>query len=266
VNVPSVLASQDLIDGLTPSNSPDARLASFQSSISHHGLGHQEIAEQLVSVAAQEANDQNASQQTRQGLVDLAGSEMNAELVRAPNDARLRLQFALFLRSISDLKDAQLQSAAARADSPNKQIIILEQGIEAFQAGQYPAAKDFFMQAYKLNMDYKDPLISIAATDIASGDVVGGKALLQQTYGTTAVPSQMLILAYYQIKDWNDLIEIIKAQIANSDDVNTEFQLVAAYYQAGRKDDAITQLHAIEQAHPEAQQEAQALLQQLGAK
>jgi len=266
VNAPSVLASGDLIQGLTPTNSPEQRLSYFQSAIDHHGLAHQEIVEQLLSTASQEANDASASQATRQGLVDLAGKEMNAEFVRAPHDARLRLQYGLFLRSIGDSKDAQPQSAAARAESPNKQIVIMEQGMEAFQLGQYAAAKDYFNQAYKLDTDYKDPLLSIAATDIASGNTAAGKALLQQTYGTTSVPNQMLILAYYQIKDWNDLIDIVKAQLAKADDVNTEFQLVAAYYQAGRMNDAIAELHAIAQAHPEASQEVQGLLQQLNAK
>lgn len=265
VNVPSVLASQDLIDGITPSNTPDQRLASLQSAVNKNGLGHQEISEQLVSAAAQESADAQAAQQTRQGFVDLAGKEMNAELARAPQDARLRLQYAVFLRAINDVKDAQLQSAAARQYSPKKQIIIMEQGIEAFQTGNYAAAKEFFTQAYQLDTDYKDPIISIAAADIGAGNTAAGKALLQQTYGTTIVPSQMLVIAYYQIKDWNDLIDTVKAFIAQTGDANMEFQLVAAYYQAGRINDAIAELHAIEQEHPEAAQEAQALLQQLHA-
>lgn len=265
VNVPSVLASQDLINGLTPSNTLDQRLAAFQSAVDEHGLAHQEIAEQLVSTAAQEANDTQASQQTRQNLVDLAGKEMSAELTRAPKDARLRLQYAIFLRAVGDVKGAEAQSALAHQESPNKQIIIMEQGIEAFQAGDYAAAKAFFTQAYQLDTDYKDPIMSIASADIAGGNPAAGKALLQQEYGTTTIPSQILIVAYYQIKDWNDLIDTVKAFIAQSGDVNMEFQLVSAYYQAGRIPDAIAELHAIEQAHPEAQQEAQALLSQLHA-
>lgn len=264
VNVPSVLASEALINGLTPTNSPDARLASFQSAVDHHGLGHQEIAEQLVSFASQEANDPSASKETRQAIVNLAGKEMTAELARAPHDARLRLQYALFYRAIGDTKDAASQSAIARTDSPQKQIIIMEQGIEAFQAGQYDAAKEFFTQAYTLDTDYKDPIASIAAADIASGDIPAGKALLQQTYGTTTVTNQILILAYYQRKDWDDLITIMKAQVAQSSDVNTAFQLVAAYYEAGRKSDAIAELRTIMQEHPEAAQQAQQYLQQLG--
>lgn len=265
VNVPSVLASQDMIEGLTPQNSVQARLDFFKSAVTRNGLGHQEIVEQLMSFAAQESNDASASQELRQSIVDFAGQEMNAELVRAPLDARLHLQYALFLRSIGDLKDAQSQSAMARTNSPNKQMVITEQGVEAFQDKQYAAAKEYFTQAYNLDTDNKDPIVYAAATDIASGNIAAGKALLQQTYGTTTVAHPMLVLAYYQIKDWNDLVDIVRAQAAKTGDVNTEFQLVAAYYQAGRKAEAIAELQSIIAEYPESAQQAQALLQQVQA-
>lgn len=265
VNVPSVLASQDLIDGVTPTNSVQSRLDSFKSAVSRNGLAHQEVVEQLMSFAAQESSDASVTQDVRQSIVDFTGQEMNAELQRAPLDARLHLQYALFLRVIGDLKDAQAQSAIARTNSPNKQMIIVEQGVEAFQDKQYAAAKELFTQAYNLDTDNKDPIAYAAATDIASGNIAAGKALLQQTYGTTTVAHPMLVLAYYQIKDWNDLVDIVRAQAMQTGDVNTEFQLVAAYYQAGRKADAIAELQAITTEHPEAAQQAQALMQQVQA-
>lgn len=265
VNMPSVLAAQDLIAGLTPSNSVDTRLASFKSAVNHHGLAGQEITEQLVTFAGQEASDPAASQETRQEIVNYAGEQMNAELLHAPMDARLHLQFALFLRSIADYKDAEAQSAISRMHAPNKQLVIIEQGVEAFQAGEYDAAKTFFTQAYQLDTEDKDAVVYIAAADIALGKVADAKALLKDAYGTSAVAHPMLVLAYYQVKDWNDLIEVVKAQLAQQDSVSTEFQLVAAYYQAGRIPEAIAQTRDTIQKHPEAQAQGEAILQQLGA-
>lgn len=265
VNVPSVLASQDLIGGVTPTNSVQSRLDSFKSAVSRNGFAHQEIVEQLMNFAAQESNDASVTQDVRQSIVDFTGQEMSVEFERAPLDARLHLQYALFLRVIGDLKDAQAQSAIARTNSPNKQMIIVEQGVEAFQDKQYAAAKELFTQAYNLDTDNKDPIAYAAATDIASGNIAAGKALLQQTYGTTTVAHPMLVLAYYQIKDWNDLVDIVRAQAMQTGDVNTEFQLVAAYYQAGRKADALAELQTITTEHPEAAQQAQALMQQVQA-
>jgi Tfp pilus assembly protein PilF len=265
VNVPSVLASANLIDGLTPSNTTEARFSYFKAAVDNKGLAHQEIVEQLLTFASQAATDQKVSQDLRQQIVDFAGSEMNKELERAPNDARLHLQYALFYRSIGAYKEAQQESAVARSLSPKKQTIMLEQGIEAFQQKDFAAAKTYFTQAYELDKDNTDPVNYMAAADIVNGNVAAGKALLQQVFGTTSVNHSMLVLAYYQIGDWNDLIEVIKAKVAQTHDVNDEFQLAAAYSQAGRRAEAIATVHAAIAEHPEAASDGQALLQQLGS-
>lgn len=265
VNVPSVLAGSDLIAGLTPSNAPDARFASFKESSKVGGLGHQEITEQLMSFASGAVGDNSLTQSMREDIAKYAEQEMSAELERAPKDTRLHLQYALFLRSIGDVKGAQAESAIARTLSPKKQSVLIEQGIEAFLLPDYAAAKEYFMQAYQLDTEYKDPLAYAAATAIAQKDIAGGKALLQQGFGTTTVNHPMLVLAYYQIHDWNDLILIVQQKLRETNDVNTGFQLAAAYSQAGRRQDAIAQVRATIAAHPEAAADGVSLLEQLGA-
>jgi O-antigen ligase len=266
VNMPSVLASANLIDALTPSNQVEARLSYFKAAVENDGLGHQEITEQLLSFASQAAVDGSLSQSQRQQIVDYAGEQMNAELLQAPEDARLHLQYALFLRSINAYTEAQQESSVARSLSPKKQSIILEQGIEAFQQGQYPAAKEYFTQAYELNTENTEMAMYIAAAEIASKNVAGGKATLQQTFGTTTVTHPMVVLAYYQIRDWNNLIEVLREKVRQTNDVNDEFQLAAAYSQAGRRDDAIAAIRETIVRHPEATSQGQSFLQQLGAK
>lgn len=265
VNMPSVLASGDLIDGLTPSNSPAQRLESFKAAVNEHGLAHQEITEQVVSFAAQAGNDGSITLDTRQSIVSYAGDQMNAELAIAPKDTRLHLQYALFFRSIGDIPDAQKESATARSLSPNKQTVIIEQGVEAFQAKQYTAAKEFFTQAYELDKTYKDAAGNIAAADVGAGDIAGAKALLVQEFGTTSVNNSMLMLAYYQANDWKDLIDVVRAKVAVNQDATSMFQLAAAYSQAGQRDAAIATVRTAIQQHPEAAAQGASLLQQLGA-
>jgi O-antigen ligase len=266
VNIPSVLASANLIDGLTPSNATEARLNYFRAAVDNGGLAHQEIAEQLLSFASQAAASQNVPQDLKQRIVDFAGAEMNKELERAPLDARLHLQYALFYRSIGAYKEAQQESGVAHTLSPKKQSIILEQGIEAFQQKDYAKAKEYFTQAYEINKDYTEPVSYIAATDIVSRDVPAAKALLQQTFGTTSVNHQMLILAYYQIGDWDDLVDVVRARANETHDVDDQFQLAAAYSQAGRREEAIATVKAAITEHPDAADQGAALLKQLGAK
>lgn len=265
VNVPSVFAGTNLIKGLTPSYAAEDRLQYFKDAVANDGLAHQEIAEQLLTFASQAANDPSLTLATRQAVVDFAGEQMNAELARAPQDARLHLQYALFYRSIQAYDEAQQESAVARTLSPYKQTTILEQGIEAFQQKQYDAAKEYFTQAYELDTGYTEPVSYLAAAEIVSGDTAAGKALLQQVFGTTTVNHPMLILAYYQVKDWDDLIDIVRLKAEEKGDAATAFQLAAAYSEAGRRQEAIAQVRATMAAHPEAKAQGEAILKQLGA-
>ncbi len=264
VNVPSVLGATRIIDALTPSNSPEARLESFKSAIQANGLAHQEITEQLISYASQEASNSATSQATRQALVTYAGEQMNAEIAHAPMDARLHLQYALFFRAIRDFKDAAQESGQARLFSPRKQSIILEQGVGSFQEGDYVKAKEYFTEAYQLDTNNKEAAAYIAGALIANNDVAAGKALLMQVFGTTTIDQSILLVAYYQIKDWDNLVEIIKIKLANDKTAATGFQLAAAYAQAGRIQDAIAQVRATIVAHPEAAAQGNGMLQQLG--
>lgn len=264
VNMPSVFAGTNVIKGLTASYPAEARLAYFRTAVEYDGLAHQEVVEQLLSFASQTAGDGSVSQETRQAIVDFAAQEMLVELERAPKDARLHLQFALFLRSIGDFKGAQQESAIARSLSPKKQSTIIEQGIESFQLGEFAAAKEYFTTAYELDTRNTDVVGYIAAASIASKDVVGGKALLQQTFGTTSVNHPLLVIAYYQILDWNNLIEILRTKARETNDPMAEFQLAAAYSQAGRTDEAVAQIRAAIIKFPEAEAQGEALLQQLG--
>lgn len=264
VNVPSIQASSDLIGALTPSNSVATRFSYFKKAVDDHSFAHQEIAEQLVQFAAQEAADTSISDTMRQDIAAYSVEQIAQEVTRAPQDARLRLQYALLLRSVGDIKDAQVQSAAAHTLSPNKQSILLEEGVEALQLKDPKAAEEFFTQAYQLDTHYTDPAAFVAASRILAGNVAGGKAMLQQAYGTTTVTQQILVLAYYQAKDWNDLIAIVAAQYAKDHASNSGFQLAAAYAQAGRIEEARATVRSVMQEHPEAAAQGTALLAQLG--
>ncbi len=264
VNVPSVKAAGDLVGALQKTD-PSAELAQFQKAVNDGSFAHQEIAEQLVQFGSTQATNQNVSEDVRGQIEKYAIDQIALEVTHAPQDARLRLQYAVLLRNVGDFKDAATQSAAAHQLSPNKQSIIVEQGAEAMQAGDYAAAAGFFTQAYQLDTDYKDPIAYIASSRIMGGDIAGGKAVLLQGYGTTTVTNQALVLAYYQVKDWNDLIAIIAAEYAQDKTANSGFQLAAAYSEAGRNDLAVQQVRAVMAAHPEAAEQGTELLSELNA-
>ncbi len=265
VNVPSVRASYDLIGALTPTNDSQTRFDYFKKSYADGSFADQEITEQLVSFAPQVVASTDAPASLRADVAQYSVAQISAVVATAPRDTRLHLQYALLLRGIGNLQAAQTESAKARELSQNKQTVIIEQGIEAFQLGSFAAAKDYFTQAANLSPGNKDAAAYIAGSLIMEGDVSAAKAELVQNFGTTSVNHPILLLAYYQTKDWNDLIVVVKQRLLEQQDATTGYQLAAVYAQAGRIQDAIAEVRTTMLAHPETAAQGQSLLQQLGA-
>ena len=175
------------------------------------------------------------------------------------------MQYASLLRSFGQYDAAEKESAAAHALSPNKQSIIFEQGIEALQAGDTKGAGAFFTQAYDLDHADTDAAAYAAAGHIFTGDVPGAKALLQASFGTPIVNQNILIVAYYQTKDWNDLILTLQQKQKEGDDGTTGLQIAGAYAEAGRFADARSEIQATVAAYPKMQAQAASLLAQINA-
>ncbi|MEO6536939.1 MAG: O-antigen ligase family protein [Candidatus Paceibacterota bacterium] len=266
VNVPSVRAGYDLIGALTPANDVTGRYNYFKQAYADGSFADQEITEQLVQFAPQVVGSSQVPEALRSEIAQYSVNQMGALVTAAPRDTRLHLQYALLLRGIGSLNDAQTESSKARELSPNKQTVIIEQGIESFQLGNFVAAKEYFSQAAKLFPGNKDAETYVAGTLILEGNVPAAKAQLMQTYGTTSVNHPILLLAYYQTKDWNDLIVVVKQRLLEMKDANTSYQLAAVYAQMGRMQDAIAQVRETMLTHPETAAQGQSLLDQLGVK
>jgi O-antigen ligase len=263
VNIPTIQASSDLITALTPSNSTEARFASFKQAFAENSFASQEINEQLVQFAATVAGDTQVPDALKQEIASYAVQQMAAEVARAPQDARLRQQYATLLRSFGQYDAAEKESAAAHTLSPNKQSIIFEQGIERLQAGDAKGASQFFTQAYELDHHDADAAGYAAAGHILTGDVPGAKALLQKQFGTPIVNQNIIIVAYYQTKDWNNLILTLLQKQKESDDGTTGLQLAGAYAEAGRLTEAKAEIQTTIAAHPETQSQGASLLAQI---
>ncbi|HEY4489353.1 MAG TPA: O-antigen ligase family protein [Candidatus Paceibacterota bacterium] len=263
VNMPTYAAGKDLIKGLTSSNTPQMRVQYFERALSHEPFATQEIREQLLTFAQQTATS-NAPDDVKAKAVSMAIEEIQKEIERAPNDARLHILLASFLRAMGQFDAARTAAAYAHNLSPQKQGIIIEQGLIEWQAGKPEAALAFFNEALALDPSRIELSIYVAAGHIISGDIPGGKKVLQEHFGTTTVNSIPLVLAYQQANAWNEIIAILSLRYMEQNDSESGYQLAIAYAKAGRIAEAREQVRVVMQAHPESAQQGISLMQQLG--
>lgn len=153
VNVPGIRAASDIIDALQQPTIPE-RLAEMQSAIDQDSFAYQEIVEQLAQQAMGIASNKNIPPEQKQEFVDKAAAELQNLAKEKPGDARVHVFMAGFYRNIGALDQAKEQIEIARGLSPNKQAIILEQGILAYQREDYEAMHEYFKEAHELQPNY----------------------------------------------------------------------------------------------------------------
>ncbi len=235
-----------------------------QYEYAHPAFASQEVREQILTVAESIVNSSVLSTADKQTFVTLAMQQMQAEVKAVPQDARLRFELAVGYASFGDMKDALTQIAIARALSPGKETIILEEGLFNFQAGNMKAANDDFQAAYKLAPQFSDLAAYAAAGDVLTGQFAQSQALLQQAFGTTTVDKPILINAYAQMHHYGSIADILQTRVAtNPDATTTVLQLAVTYVQAGKVALGISTINAFIAAHPAAKAEGENLIKDI---
>ncbi|MDB5195579.1 MAG: hypothetical protein JWO84_763 [Parcubacteria group bacterium] len=266
INVPNIAAASELVKAISISSTDiTPNVVLFQQALGEHTYARQEIREQLIMFTSTIASAQQQASPALTQLLSFSITEMGKEIALQPKDARLRLEYSLGYRIGGDYQDALAQIAIARELSPKKQTILLEEGFDYWQTNQFAKARDSFMQAYQLDTSFPQLAAYAAAGDIAAGDLAGGKQLLMDKLGTTTVDNEALILAYYQAKDYNDLILALEEQVRDQNGaVNAHFRLAAAYMAGGRPVDARLEIQKAVAQHPEAAAQAADFLKNIG--
>lgn len=269
VNMPNIAGANHLVYALSPSpHGAENNLELFKKALADGSFGNQEIREQLVSFAGQVARDQNVSGATRTAFMQLAITEMGKEVQISPDDARLRLQYAGAFEAVGDSAGSLEQIDAALALSPKKQAIVLNRGFKLVELGRIEEAREAFREAYELDPSFEQVAAASGAGLIIAGDVVGGKAFLVETIGTTTPDNDSLFYAYYQAKQWKELVAVAQARVATENgSATSRLRLAQAYAASARFEEALTEIRATIAAHPEARAQGEALMAQItGAK
>lgn len=255
VNVPSIVQAQKLVYGLSIGQAkPLEGYALLKEADKSGGLASQEVSEQLVNFAVSIKTRPDIPLEKRVEIFKYALERMGKEVARIPTDARLRTEYATAFRAGHDYERALEQSAESLVLSPKKQTLMMERGFEFWEAGRAQEARDTFVQMHELDPSFKGTAVYAAAGEIGIGKVKEGEAILVQAFGTPTVDNEALIIAYFQAKRYDRLVEILKLHLTNDQSVDSYVRLASAYVLAGQYGHARETTQAALKAHPEATQ------------
>jgi O-antigen ligase/Flp pilus assembly protein TadD len=267
INIPGMRASSELITALSSSADPGTDIAIFQDLIAHPAFAAQEIREQLVDFAVTVAQSSATTDAEKQQAVSLAITEMQKQVASYPLDAREHLELSYAYRAAGDNADALKEIQTALTLSPKKEEIWIEAGAVEMNGNNVKAAQTDFNTAYALGPQFPDLAVYAAAGDIVAGDQSTADKILLGAYGTTTVDSDVLVVAYYQAKNWPRLIALWNMRVGEpSANAETWFGLASAYYVAGDNADAINTINKAVALFPDAASSGAAAILQIEGK
>lgn len=264
VNVPGIRAANHLVHAISPARDVSANLAYFKDALADRSFADQEIREQLALFAGRVAGEASLPVSVRSEFTAFAADEMGKQVALSPRDARLRIQYADALDAAGKPEEGLAQIDAALALSPRKQMILLTKGYALYRMGRIDEAYAAFAAAYDLDPSFEQVARAAAAGYLVSGKVAEGKALLLHTFGTTTPDDDAIFYAYYQAKQWPELIAVARARVANQNgSPESRYRLAQALAAAGRFPAAVAEVQATMAANPSARAQGEALLKQV---
>ena len=127
--------------------------------------------------------------------------------------------------------------------SPGKQTIIMEIGNTYTASGRYEEAMPYYKKAFDLEPEFEDARISYAIGAVYTKNQKLLEELLIPVYGTIAYPNERLMRAYSDTKQFALIVQIWQNQVKqNPNDAKARSMLASAYFQAGRRSEALSEL------------------------
>jgi Tfp pilus assembly protein PilF len=173
-------------------------------------------------------------------------------VVDKPDDARIHVFFGSFYRALGEFDAAAAQMAIARELSPNKQSIIAQQAVVAFNQGDIPKARDWFAEALALDERNSEAREYYAAMLFLNGEQAEARALaFNEEAMTKFANNDFLLNAINQSGDFNFLIELYKVRVANAPDSEQNWASLAFLYnQIGERELAASTLREAGEKKP----------------
>ena len=193
-------------------------LAAFQAALTmpFSGTGIQEVREQLSYAAVGATRTQGISPDVASAYASLAMQEMRKQVASSPGDARVLILAGYLSRSLGDFQGARGYLDAAAALSPQKQQILFEQMLLAFDEKKKDEGLALAERAYALDTRYDDAAVYLAVAHIKRNELPSAHAVLTAHFATTTVLRRELFLVYAEEGKFNELVLLWERKLRNT--------------------------------------------------
>ncbi len=267
VNVPSLLASYELIQALSSQASgPAVNLEHYKKAFSYGALGDSEIREQLAQTTSQAAGVQNIDQKVKSDFFNLTKQEMEIQLKRTPEDARYFLFAGSFLASFGDSDNAIKLLTKAHELSPKKQTILFSLGSVYLGKKDFKNAVLILKQAFELEPSFDDARRIYALALIYDKQLSAAVEILKPLAPESVLSDQRFIVGYFTTGYFGKALESLNFLIKKEpNNIQYYFSRAAVEAALGRRDAAIVDLNKVSEINPAVKAQVDSFIGQVKA-
>jgi len=267
VNVPGILASQDLIKALGSSRQGNLQdsFSAFQKAISRNSFGTGEAREQLSSFAQQILPVAGLDNNFKQKVFSSAVSEMKKQINQSPNDIRYMIFLGVIYNKAGQYDEAIDILQKAIKLSPKKQQLYFELGVSYINKKEYDKGLEVFKKAFELDPEFLEARKIYAVAAIFSGND-GLAEELMRDYGGTIITDERFLAAFNERKMF-DKVTAISEKFVEENPENAQYRvsLAAIYLQIGERQKAIEQLQKAIELEPRFKQQGEYYINEIQA-
>ncbi len=265
VNADAITQNRAIIQGISPQQGGITKnLEFFKDATTYRSVGDQEVREQFSQAAISVINIPEAPVEIKQEFVKSAYEAMDALSKEAPLSARFPFFMGILLDQAGLYDDANKALLRAHENSPRKQSILFELGLNSFARGKNDEALAYFKEAYEYAPEYPDARTHYIAALIRAGKDAEAEALLQPFVEAGTAVDPRIASAYAARNQYGKIVAIWTAHVQkNPTQIEPRFVLAGAQFSNGDPAGAIATLEAIKREFPGSAQQAEQLIQQV---
>ena len=266
LNLRGILVARALIEGLkTHGGGVAENLSFYRKAASRSLMGSQEVAEQVVPVALLVSANAATPPALKVEFVAFAERIMKREILRAPEDARLRIFLGTFYNRLGRFSDAAPELLQAHSLSPAKQTIAFEFASTYLNLGRRQEALALLKEAYERAPEFQNARVTYAVGAIYAKELALAGELLTPIE-EQAVFDERVVKAYFDIKRYDKVLAIWLARVEKQpDNAQARVSLGAAHLLIGNRAQAIAELQKAITLNPALREQAEPYIKEIRA-
>lgn len=244
-NIKPIRANLALIEAMKPHPELGIRgnFDYYRKAINLNTFGTSEAREQLMQFSSQAANAKELDMALKSEIVSYAVTQMELQSKELPGDARYHLFLGNIYSMVGRNDEAVKELGLAVSLSPKKQYMRFARASVNLAKGDLKTAEDDLAFAYNLDKRYGEAETNYASVLILNGKSKQAEEMLLGNHGTSIVPEEKIINAYFRIKNYGKVLELWQKKMTDNPTVaEYKMRVAAAYLLTGNKSKAVEYL------------------------